>query len=172
MIAAHVRSHATVDLMLAAHLLGDEPGLRIGVVSYKDRKIRHVDEAEALDPFEHLRRVAVADNHNLGRPALIEVDCFEHVRKPERLFLDKFAEQAQRPLSLDAVALIAALVKTQGAQRFSQQTLTNPSGFSGIDGLFRFRPDGTNERGLAVLRVTAAGPQTASPPPKSFGNAA
>ncbi len=75
-------------------------------------------------------------------------------------------------LAYDAVALIAALVKTQGAQRFSQQVLTSPSGFSGIDGLFRFRPDGTNERGLAVLRVTAGGPQTASPPPKSFGSAA
>jgi branched-chain amino acid transport system substrate-binding protein len=73
-------------------------------------------------------------------------------------------------LAYDAVALIAALVKTQGAQRFSQQVLTSPSGFSGIDGLFRFRPDGTNERGLAVLRVAAAGPQIASPPPKSFGS--
>lgn len=74
-------------------------------------------------------------------------------------------------LAYDAVALVAALVKTQGAQRFSPQVLTNPSGFSGIDGLFRFRADGTNERGLAVLRVTAGGPQIASPPPKSFGAA-
>ena len=38
--------------------------------------------------------------------------------------------------------------------------LTNASGFTGIDGVFRFRPDGTNERGLAVLRVTPSGPQT------------
>ena len=57
-------------------------------------------------------------------------------------------------LAYDAVALVAALVKTQGPQRFSEQTLTNSSGFAGIDGLFRFRPDGTNERGLAVMRVT------------------
>jgi hypothetical protein len=82
-------------------------------------------------------------------------------------------------LAYDAVALIAALVKTQGASqaaapgtRFSQQVLTNPSGFSGIDGLFRFRADGTNERGLAVLRVASAGPQTISPAPKSFGGSA
>lgn len=75
-------------------------------------------------------------------------------------------------LAYDAVALIAALVKTQGAQRFSQQILTNSSGFSGIDGLFRFRADGTNERGLAVLRVASAGPQTISSAPKSFGGAA
>jgi ABC-type branched-subunit amino acid transport system substrate-binding protein len=72
-------------------------------------------------------------------------------------------------LAYDAVALIAALVKTQGPGRFSQETLTNPSGFSGIDGLFRFRADGTNDRGLAVMRVTPGGPQIASPPPKSFG---
>ena len=38
-------------------------------------------------------------------------------------------------LAYDAVALVAALVKTQGPQRFSQQVLTNPSGFTGIDGL-------------------------------------
>jgi hypothetical protein len=75
-------------------------------------------------------------------------------------------------LAYDAVALIAALVKTQGAQRFAPETLTNPSGFSGIDGLFRFKVDGTNERGLAVLRVTAGGPQVVSPAPKSFGGAA
>jgi branched-chain amino acid transport system substrate-binding protein len=72
-------------------------------------------------------------------------------------------------LAYDAVALVAALVKTQGPQRFSPTVLTNPSGFTGIDGLFRFRTDGTNERGLAVLRVTPTGTQTISPPPKSFG---
>ncbi len=74
-------------------------------------------------------------------------------------------------LAYDAVALVAALVKTQPdpVQRFSPQVLTNPSGFTGIDGLFRFRADGTNERGLAVLRVTPSGPQTISPPPRSFG---
>jgi ABC-type branched-subunit amino acid transport system substrate-binding protein len=71
-------------------------------------------------------------------------------------------------LSYDAVALVAALVKTQGAQRFSAQTLTNSSGFAGIDGLFRFRPGGTTERGLAVLRVTATGGQVVSPAPRSF----
>lgn len=73
-------------------------------------------------------------------------------------------------LAYDAVALVAALAKTQNApQRFSAQVLTNPSGFSGIDGLFRFRADGTNERGLAVLRVTSSGAQIISPPPRTFG---
>ena len=71
-------------------------------------------------------------------------------------------------LAYDAVALVAALVKTQGMQRFSEQVLTNPSGFAGVDGVFRFRPEGTNERGLAVLRVTPSGGQVISPAPKSF----
>ena len=71
-------------------------------------------------------------------------------------------------LAYDAVALVAALVKTQGMQRFSEQVLTNPSGFAGVDGVFRFRPEGTNERGLAVLRVTPSGGQVVSPAPKSF----
>jgi ABC-type branched-subunit amino acid transport system substrate-binding protein len=71
-------------------------------------------------------------------------------------------------LAYDAVALVAALVKTQGLQRFSEAVLTNPSGFSGIDGVFRFRPEGTNERGLAVLRVAPAGGQVISPAPRSF----
>ncbi len=72
-------------------------------------------------------------------------------------------------LAYDATALVAALVKTQGAQRFSEEVLTNPSGFAGIDGVFRFKADGTNERGLAVLRVGPSGGQVVSPAPKSFG---
>lgn len=74
-------------------------------------------------------------------------------------------------LSYDAVALVAALVKTQGTQRFTEQVLGNSSGFAGIDGVFRFRPDGTNERGLAVLQIAPGGPRVVSPPPKSFGPA-
>jgi branched-chain amino acid transport system substrate-binding protein len=71
-------------------------------------------------------------------------------------------------LAYDAVALVAALTKTQGAQRFTERVLTNTSGFNGIDGLFRFKPDGTNQRGLAVMRVAPAGGQVISPAPKSF----
>ena len=72
-------------------------------------------------------------------------------------------------LAYDAVALVAALARTQGAQRFSSDVLQNPSGFSGIDGLFRFRPDGSNERGLAVMRVGSGGGVPVAGSPKSFG---
>lgn len=72
-------------------------------------------------------------------------------------------------LSYDAVALVAALVKTHGPQGINDDVLTNPSGYAGIDGIFRFRRDGTNERGLAVMRVTPSGGQPIAPPPRSFG---
>jgi ABC-type branched-subunit amino acid transport system substrate-binding protein len=72
-------------------------------------------------------------------------------------------------LAYDAVALVAALARTQGGQRFAPEVLTNTSGFAGIDGLFRFRPDGTNERGLAVMRVATGGGQPVAGSPKSFG---
>jgi ABC-type branched-subunit amino acid transport system substrate-binding protein len=72
-------------------------------------------------------------------------------------------------LAYDAVALVAALSRTQGAQRFAAETLTNPSGFAGIDGLFRFRADGTNERGLAVMKVAQGGGTPVAGSPKSFG---
>ncbi|HZS62913.1 MAG TPA: penicillin-binding protein activator [Xanthobacteraceae bacterium] len=73
-------------------------------------------------------------------------------------------------LAYDAVALVAALVKTQGTQAFSDQVLTNNSGFAGIDGIFRFRTEGTNDRGLAVMRLTTAGGAPISPAPRSFGS--
>jgi ABC-type branched-subunit amino acid transport system substrate-binding protein len=72
-------------------------------------------------------------------------------------------------LAYDAVALVAALARTHGGQRFSPEVLTNPSGFAGIDGLFRFRADGSNERGLAVMKVTTGGGVAVAGSPKSFG---
>ena len=83
----------------------------------------------------------------------------------------KFGSDPARTATLayDAVALVAALARTQGSQRFSPEVLTNPSGFAGIDGLFRFRADGTNERGLAVMKVTTGGGVPVAGSPKSFG---
>jgi branched-chain amino acid transport system substrate-binding protein len=82
----------------------------------------------------------------------------------------RYRQDPPRPaaLSYDAVALVAALVKTQGPNRFAAATLTNPSGFAGIDGVFRFRPDGTNQRGLAILKVTPSGSQVIAPASRTF----
>ena len=71
-------------------------------------------------------------------------------------------------LSYDALSLAAALVRTQGSQRFSETVLTNVSGFAGADGLFRFHPDGASDRGLAVLEIRNGSAVMVSPAPKSF----
>ncbi len=69
-------------------------------------------------------------------------------------------------LSYDAVTLAGALAKTP--DRFSQRALTNVSGFNGADGVFRFRTDGTNERGLAVMEIDNNVATVISPAPRSF----
>ncbi len=75
-------------------------------------------------------------------------------------------------LAYDAVSLAAALAHTQGSQRYSQNVLTNRSGFNGADGVFRFRADGTNERGLSVLQINDGTAVPISPAPHSFSGAA
>lgn len=56
-------------------------------------------------------------------------------------------------LSYDAVSLAVALAHRPGPDRFSASVLTNHSGFNGADGVFRFKPNGQNERGLSIMRV-------------------
>ena len=51
---------------------------------------------------------------------------------------------------------------------FSDRALTSPSGFEGLDGIFRLRRDGGIERGLAVLEVRREGFRTLSPAPRTF----
>ncbi|HUI20462.1 MAG TPA: penicillin-binding protein activator [Methylocella sp.] len=75
-------------------------------------------------------------------------------------------------LAYDAVSLAAALAHTQGSQRYSQNVLTNRSGFNGADGVFRFRPDGTNERGLSVLQIENGAAVAISEAPRSFSTTA
>ncbi len=74
-------------------------------------------------------------------------------------------------LAYDAVSLAAALAGMQGGQGFTSATLTNSSGFNGADGLFRFTPEGQNERGLSVLQIRTGSASVVSPAPKSFGPA-
>ncbi len=76
-------------------------------------------------------------------------------------------------LAYDAVSLAIALSRSQGSQRYSENVLTNPSGFNGADGVFRFKPDGTNERGLSILEIGGGSAKIISPAPRNFtGNGA
>jgi branched-chain amino acid transport system substrate-binding protein len=56
-------------------------------------------------------------------------------------------------LAYDAVTLASALARANPTSPFTEAQLTAPTGFTGLDGLFRFRPDGQNERGLAIFTI-------------------
>jgi len=68
-------------------------------------------------------------------------------------------------LGYDATALAAVLARSGD---FSAAALTNPSGFSGLNGIFRLLPDGIVERGLAVLEVRRTGTTVVDPAPQTF----
>jgi branched-chain amino acid transport system substrate-binding protein len=71
-------------------------------------------------------------------------------------------------LAYDAVSLVALLAQGVPYHRFTQAALMDPNGFAGVNGIFRFNPDGTSERGLAVMEITPAGPVVVSPAPTTF----
>lgn len=71
-------------------------------------------------------------------------------------------------LAYDAVSLVALLANGPAYRRFTQRSLTDPNGFTGANGIFRFRADGSIERGLAVLNVDPTGFTVISPAPTTF----
>ncbi len=71
-------------------------------------------------------------------------------------------------LGYDAVSLAIALSALPEDERFTPQALTNPQGFAGVDGIFRFMPGGETERGLAVLEIRPTGAVVIDPAPTSF----
>lgn len=94
----------------------------------------------------------------------------------ERKYTDLYGLRPPRLASLayDATALAAVLARTgfqrDGRPAFDQSSLSNPNGFAGIDGIFRFRPDGLIERGLAVLEFKDAHIEVIDPAPTTFQN--
>ena len=81
------------------------------------------------------------------------------------------APQRTATLAYDATSLAAGLASRFGDQRFSAQTLTNPNGFIGVDGAFRFLQNGLNQRGLAVYEIKGGQAVIVDPAPKSFARA-
>jgi ABC-type branched-subunit amino acid transport system substrate-binding protein len=71
-------------------------------------------------------------------------------------------------LAYDGVVLAAGLVRQFGQERFSQTVLTNSNGFAGIDGVFRFLVNGSNQRRLSIFEVTGSGVRVERPAPRSF----
>ena len=92
-------------------------------------------------------------------------------RRPfEQRYRSTFGNQPPGLASLayDAVSLAAVMARQPGGPAYDAQSLTQPGGFAGVDGLFRLMPDGTNQRGLAVLRLTPRGIEIEDPAPASF----
>jgi branched-chain amino acid transport system substrate-binding protein len=73
-------------------------------------------------------------------------------------------------LVYDAITLIVALGKSP-TRDFSDAVLTNPSGFSGVTGVFRLNPDGTVDRQLAVMQVVPGGAVVREQAPGTFAAA-
>lgn len=89
----------------------------------------------------------------------------------EERFKAAFGETPPKLASLayDATLLAARLGQSpRRRDRFDERIIQNRSGYFGADGLFRFREDGTIERGLAILEIQPGGIQIVDPAPRSF----
>jgi len=69
----------------------------------------------------------------------------------ERIYLSEPSQLAS--IGYDAGALAAALASPQNRDGF--RAVASRDGFQGVNGLFRFRPDGTAERSLSILEIDA-----------------
>ena len=92
----------------------------------------------------------------------------------ERRFLATYGRPPNRlaTLAYDGVALAANLARVKSGGDFSVEAITNPNGWSGVDGIFRFLPDGRSERALAVIEVQSNRGVVISPAPTTFARPA
>jgi len=71
-------------------------------------------------------------------------------------------------LAYDGIAAIGALVKAGQADALTGAALTQPQGFVGVNGIFRLKGDGTNERALSVAQIQNQQVVVIDPAPRSF----
>ncbi|NBX65502.1 MAG: penicillin-binding protein activator [Proteobacteria bacterium] len=73
-----------------------------------------------------------------------------------------------------ALAIVLARSASSSGQRvtYDRNSLLNPNGFSGVDGIFRFKSNGLVERGLAVLQIAGGKSHLVEGAPSSFVSAA
>ncbi|MBL6616548.1 MAG: penicillin-binding protein activator [Reyranella sp.] len=88
----------------------------------------------------------------------------------ERRFLATYGRPPHRlaTLAYDGVALAGHLARLKPGGDFSAEAITNPNGWSGVDGIFRFLPNGRSERALAVIAVQGGQGTVVSPAPTVF----
>lgn len=92
-----------------------------------------------------------------------------------RAFLARFKRLYDRDapriatLAYDAVSLAAHLARDPVPEdRFTRRALTDPAGFLGLDGAFRFSVDGIIERKLAVIAIRRDGFEVVDPAATDF----
>ena len=69
----------------------------------------------------------------------------------------------------DGIAAIGAVAKSGGGSSLSAASLMQSAGFVGVGGIFRLRPDGTTDRGLAVAQIQNSQLVIVEPAPNNFG---
>lgn len=74
-------------------------------------------------------------------------------------------------LAYDGIAAIGALARRGKAEILTASALTQSAGFVGVSGIFRFLPNGTNERGLAIAEIRDNQFVVIDPSPRSFAGA-
>lgn len=74
-------------------------------------------------------------------------------------------------LAYDGIAAIGALARSSNGAPITHAALTQSAGFAGVSGVFRFMPNGTNERGLAVAAIRGNQVVVIDPAPRSFAGA-
>lgn len=93
-------------------------------------------------------------------------------RQNNSYFFNKYTELfGERPSSLyafgyDAVALASAISRN-GTDELDSK-ITNPEGYLGINGVFRFFPDGQNQHSLDIKEVRASGNYIVDAGPRKF----
>ncbi|MDO5619935.1 MAG: penicillin-binding protein activator [Paracoccus sp. (in: a-proteobacteria)] len=72
-------------------------------------------------------------------------------------------------LAYDGVSAIAALARAGRRDALTTRGLTSSAGFSGVNGVFRLLPDGSNRRALAVATIRGGQVVILEPAPRGFG---
>ena len=101
---------------------------------------------------------------------------------PDPALLDQFearyqatygsAPHALAGLAYDGVAAVGAMVssaQSSGGGALTREQITDANGFAGVNGIFRFLPNGQNQRGLALYQLRDGAAVQIAPAPRSFG---
>ncbi|MCE2964569.1 MAG: penicillin-binding protein activator [Alphaproteobacteria bacterium] len=113
------------------------------------------------------------DPKTLGEPSLQGAWFAAAPRKMREQFESNYSKLygkspiRQASLAYDATALAIVISRSNNGQ-FSESWLKNASGYAGIDGIFRFTPQGISERSLSVFEISGQGTKEISPAASRF----